>query len=232
MKCDSTVDETIEYYRLSYIQDGDIWQNTEEDFNPAVDFFSKYLPKNSLVLEQGCGTGHGIILHSALAGHSVEGFDISPEAIRLCKKRLTEKKVKPSLFKLWIQDVREFDYPLEYYDGIVDFYTLQHFPKSFQKDTIKKIYSSLKPEGLFLLGLHTKNNFSESDPEISIAEDGRVTLHHSESKVRHFYPRDVHPLELFLESVGFQIVLTYRGTEGGYCEIVCQKPAEREDCSS
>lgn len=232
MKCDSTVDETVEYYRLSYIQEGDIWQDTEEDFNPAVDFFSKYLPKTGLVLEQGCGTGHGIILNSALAGHSVEGFDISPEAIRLCKKRFAEKKVKPSRFKLWVQDIRDFDYPLEHYDGIVDFYTLQHFPQSFQKDTIKKIYSSLKHEGLFLLGLHTPDRFSESDPKISIAEDGRVTFHHSESKVRHFYPWDVHPLELFLESVGFHIVLTYRGTEGGFCEIVCQKPAKKEDCSS
>jgi cyclopropane fatty-acyl-phospholipid synthase-like methyltransferase len=167
-----------------------------------------------------------------LAGHSVEGFDISPEAIRLCENRFAEKKVKPQLFTLWVQDIRDFDYPLKYYNGIVDFYTLQHFPQSVQKDIIKKMYSSLKPEGLFLLGLHTPDNFSERDPKISIADNGRVTIHHSESKVRHFYPWDVHPLELFLESVGFQIVLTYRGTEGGCCEIVCQTPGKREGCSS
>ncbi len=224
-KKDSRIDETIEYYQSSYCQDGDIWQEDNEvSSGPAVDFFCDFLPKDSLVLEQGCGTGHGVILRIAQEGHSVEGFDISFKAVKICKNRFEEKKVKPSLFNLWVQDVRDFEYPAEHYDGIVDFYTLQHFPMSLQKDIIKRIYRSLKPGRLFLLGLESIYQFSESDPHTSIAEDGCVTIHHSESKVRHFYPWDIHPLELLLESVGFRVVLTYRGTEGGSCEIVCQKP--------
>ncbi|MBU7029786.1 MAG: class I SAM-dependent methyltransferase [Theionarchaea archaeon] len=229
-KSDSQIDETVEYYRLSYLKEGDIWQDNDEfDSGPASDFFINSLPKNSLVLEQGCGTGHGFVLRGALAGHSVEGFDISLKAIEICATRLTEKKVDPSLFNLWVQDIRDFVYSAEHYNGIVDFYTLQHFPKPLQKDIIKKVYNSLKPQGLFLFGLHTTDKFSESDPKISIAENGRVTLHHSETEVRHFYPWDVHPLESFLESVGFRIVLTYRGTENGFCEIVCQKPGKVKD---
>lgn len=227
---DPRIDETIEYYQSSYSERGDMWQDYGEvSFGSAADFFVDFFSENSLILEQGCGTGHGVILRNALAGSHVEGFDISPDAIRICTEKLIEKNVNPSLFNLWVQDVRDFDYPKEHYDGIVDFYTLQHLPIPLQKEIIAKIYTSLKPGGLFLLGMETTAEFSEDDPQITIAEDGCVTLHHSESEVRHFYPWDIHPLESFLESVGFRIVLTYRGTEGDSCEIVCQKPKKGEE---
>ncbi|KYK38235.1 MAG: hypothetical protein AYK18_17695 [Theionarchaea archaeon DG-70] len=202
-----------------------MWQDDDEvSSGVAADFFVDFFPENSLVLEQGCGTGHGVILRNALAGCVVEGFDISGEAIKICTEKFIEKNIEPSRFRLWVQDMRVFDYPKEHYDGIVDFYTLQHFPIPLQKDIIRKIYNSLKHRGLFLLGLESKAQFSESDPQITFAEDGCVTIYHSESHVRHFYPWDIHSLESYLESVGFRIVLTYRKTQGGSTEIVCFKP--------
>jgi SAM-dependent methyltransferase len=219
----TTIDNTIESYRLSYIQNNDIWKNYKADyFNPATDFFINSFNKNSLILDQGCGTGY-LILRHALAGHFIEGFDISPEAIELCRRRLVENNIDKSFFKLWVQDIREFDYPNECYNGIADYYTLHHFPKSLQKEIIKKIYQSLKPLGFFLLGMFSKDQFPENKQNNIIAENGYVSVSFKTGK-RFFYLWEVHQLESFLESVGFRIILTYRGLKYHSCEIICQKP--------
>lgn len=222
---DSIINETIEFYRLSYAQSIVEQDSSEERISPAIDFFIASLPEKSLVLEQGCGIGYGLFVRIALAGHSVEGFDISPEAIKILTNRLRERDIEPSSFNLWVQDIRDFDYPLQHYDGIVDHYTLHHFPVPLQKDIITKVFHSLKPQGLFFFGLNFSDQFRRGNPHCIFGDNGRVTI--DSFPPRHYYPWDIHSLESFLESVGFRVVLTFRGTKGGFCDIVCQNPQKR-----
>ncbi|MFX0184007.1 MAG: class I SAM-dependent methyltransferase [Candidatus Hodarchaeota archaeon] len=221
----SSINITIESYRLAYTQYGDIWEGSDEDyFNPATNFLIHSLPEGSLILDQGCGTGY-LILRCAMRGHSIEGFDISPEAIELCRRRFAEKNIDSSIVKLLIQDLRDFEYPKTHYNGIIDYYTLHHFPKSFQKVIIRKIYHALKPSGLFLLGMFSKAQFPKTTPLISTTKDGGVSVPFKYGR-RVFYLWDTNHLESFIESTGFRLILTYRGVKYHSCEIICQKTAD------
>ena len=222
----STIDVTVDSYLKAYSLYGDIWEDYNEDYsNSITDFFIHSLPEGSLILDQGCGTGY-LLLRCTLVGHILEGFDISPEAIKICKNRLIENSIDPSFFKLWFQDIRAFNYPKKHYNGIIDYYTLHHFPKFLQKDIIQNIYLALKPAGLFLLGMFSKSQFPNNNPSIIYSEDGGVSVP-SKSGRRFFYLWEVPLLESFLESIGFRIILTYRGIKHRLCEILCEKPENK-----
>ena len=81
----------------------------------------KYLPKNSRVLDLGCGAGVPVDDLLLKAGHRVIGMDISSEQIELAKNNCCEGEYLVGD----IQDLRESEYRV---DGVVSFYTIFHVP--------------------------------------------------------------------------------------------------------
>ena len=104
----------------------------------------KYLPKNSRVLDLGCGAGVPVDDLLLKAGHRVIGMDISSEQIELAKNNCCEGEYLVGD----IQDLRESEYRV---DGVVSFYSIFHVPRTKQSELLKKVASFLPKGGMLLI---------------------------------------------------------------------------------
>ncbi|MFL2795777.1 MAG: class I SAM-dependent DNA methyltransferase [Paracoccaceae bacterium] len=105
--------------------------------------FSNALPKNGLVLDYGCGPGY--FARKFLAdGFEVDAFDASEKMIEIASM---EKQIN-----WWVADFKLFR-ATKKYDGIWANFSLLHAAKKEITPFIKTIFKSLKPHGLFSIGL-------------------------------------------------------------------------------
>lgn len=105
--------------------------------------FSSALPKNGLVLDYGCGPGY--FAKKFLAdGFKVNAFDASEKMIEIAS---IETQVD-----WWVADFKSF-HATNKYDGIWANFSLLHASKKDFTPLIRTIFKSLKPDGLFSLGL-------------------------------------------------------------------------------
>ena len=105
--------------------------------------FSNALPKNGLVLDYGCGPGY--FAKKFLAdGFKVDAFDASEKMIEIAS---IETQVN-----WWVADFKSFR-ATKLYDGIWANFSLLHAPKKEIIQLIQTIFKSLKPHGLFSVGL-------------------------------------------------------------------------------
>ena len=105
--------------------------------------FSSLLPKNGIILDYGCGPGY--FSKKFLAdGFQVNAFDASEKMIELASK---ETQINWS-----VTDFKSFRAKTKY-DGIWANFSLLHAPKKEITSLIQIIFKSLKPRGLFSLGL-------------------------------------------------------------------------------
>ena len=105
--------------------------------------FSNALPKNGLVLDYGCGPGY--FAKKFLAdGFKVDAFDASEKMIEIAS---IEAQVN-----WWVADFKSFR-ATKLYDGIWANFSLLHAPKKEIIQLIQTIFKSLKPHGLFSVGL-------------------------------------------------------------------------------
>ncbi|WP_372882515.1 class I SAM-dependent methyltransferase [Psychromonas sp.] len=99
----------------------------------------------------GCGVGDDAQALSE-AGYEVTAFDISPEAIRLCKKRYSDTKVKYLIADL-------FDYPsqwFENYDLVYECNTIQVLPGKYRVQARSAMVSLLAPQGFILVSCRSR----------------------------------------------------------------------------
>lgn len=104
----------------------------------------KYLPKNSRVLDLGCGPAVPIDDVLLKAGHSVTGIDISSEQVKLARKKCPEGEY----IVRDIRELREGEYKAE---AVVSFYTLFHISRDKQAGILKIMASYLVSGGWLLI---------------------------------------------------------------------------------
>ena len=105
--------------------------------------FSNALPRNGIVLDYGCGPGY--FAKKFLAnGFKVDAFDASKKMIEIAS---IETQVN-----WWVADFKSFR-ATKLYDGIWANFSLLHAPKKEIIQLIQTIFKSLKPHGLFSVGL-------------------------------------------------------------------------------
>ena len=163
--------------------------------------FSNALPKNGLILDYGCGPGY--FAKKFLAdGFKVDAFDASKKMIEIAS---LETQVN-----WWVADFKSFR-AVKQYDGIWANFSLLHAPKKEISQLIRTIFKSLKPHGLFSLGL--KLGTGEKRDKI-----GRQYSYFEECEIRNillkekFYPISHHFGEakgLDGESAKFIIILSH-----------------------
>lgn len=104
----------------------------------------KLVPKKSTILDLGCGAGVPVDDIFIKAGHSVIGIDISPEQIKLARK-----KCKGGDFLVGdISQLKPGEYSVE---AVVSFYTLFHAPRGEHLKILKVMGSFLKKDGVLLV---------------------------------------------------------------------------------
>lgn len=104
----------------------------------------KYLPKNSRVLDLGCGPAVPIDNILLKAGHCVTGIDISGEQVKLARKNCPEGEYSVGD----ICELREGEYRAE---AVVSFYTLFHISRDKQAEILKIMASYLVSGGWLLI---------------------------------------------------------------------------------
>ncbi|NHJ46369.1 MAG: methyltransferase domain-containing protein [Asgard group archaeon] len=121
----------------------------EMNFMPE---FCSLIPKESLVLDLGCGAG--IPFTSYLSERfDVIGIDISDKQIELAKKNVP----KATFIR---KDMTELDFDDNYFGGILAYFSIIHIPREEHQSLFVNLYRILQPNGVALFTLH-----STDDPE-------------------------------------------------------------------
>ncbi len=97
-------------------------------------------------LDIGCGIG-AATLFLAEKGFVVDAFDISENAVNLCRQRLKERGLNANVKVMDAKLISQL--PDESYDCIFEISVLQYNPYNSIKEIIKNIHKKLKPNGKF-----------------------------------------------------------------------------------
>lgn len=106
----------------------------------------------------GCGVGDDAEALSAF-GYDVIAFDISSEAIRLCKNRYPQSKVKYSVENL-------FDYPQKWrnnFDLVYECNTIQVLPDKYRIQARDAMVSFLDEDAFILVSCRSRNEGDQLD---------------------------------------------------------------------
>ena len=106
----------------------------------------------------GCGVGDDAEALSR-AGYKVTAFDISPEAIRLCKKRYPESKVNYLVADL-------FNYPQDWresFDLVYECNTIQVLPGKYRIEARDAMVSLLALDGYILVSCRSRLENQQED---------------------------------------------------------------------
>jgi ubiquinone/menaquinone biosynthesis C-methylase UbiE len=110
------------------------------------DIFLKHLQKENRtsLLEIGAGTGKDSLFFQQ-KGLKVTAIDFSEEMVRLCKEK--------GLSDVHCIDVREMDFPSNYFDAIYTLNCLFHIPKIEMISVLRQIRRIMRPDGLLYFGV-------------------------------------------------------------------------------
>lgn len=161
--------ETREYEMMYQVEDTHFWYEGMRKITKTL--LDQYLPKNKKlkILDAGCGTGRNIIFLKTYG--NVSGFDISPQAIKFCKKRGLKNIKKASINKI--------PYSENVFNIVTCFDVLYHRRANY-KEAIKEFYRVLKTDGILLIrvpayqwlkgyhdqAVHTKHRFEKEELKI------------------------------------------------------------------
>jgi len=116
----------------------------------------KYAGRKAIVI--GCGVGDDAEALSE-SGYEVTAFDISPEAIRLCKNRYPDTKVNYLVADL-------FDYPSQWtenFELVYECNTIQVLPGKYRIQARDAMISLVAPLGYILVSCRSRLNGEQVD---------------------------------------------------------------------
>lgn len=100
------------------------------------------------VLDLGCGPGVPVLQMLLSGGASVVASDISTKQLELAKARYPEANLIQG-------DMSILSFEPASFHGLVCFYTLFHLPRTEQQELLSKVFSWLRPGGMFVFNCAT-----------------------------------------------------------------------------
>lgn len=177
----------------------------------------KYLPKEGLILDLGCGLGNFChVLTLTGKKRKVVGIDFDKERIKLARKTVT--KNENLVFRS--EDLRKAR--LERCKGAVLFDVLHHLRYNFHQELLTKIYHVLEPGGILVM-MESDNKPWWKYLVWRIWE--LVAIGFSITRGESLSPRNKKDLTKILEDVGFQVKaeLYHKGRLFPHLLYVCRK---------
>jgi SAM-dependent methyltransferase len=104
------------------------------------------LPKNSRVLDLGCGSGVPVAYELATRGHQVVGIDRSSRQVSLARSNVPNAHFIHA-------DMTFVEFAPRSFDAVVAFYSTTHVPRDEHAGLLRRIASWLRPGGIFLASL-------------------------------------------------------------------------------
>ena len=149
----------------------------------AYKAFPKYLPKDCRkILDLGCGTGLELDeIWKMYPDLSVTGIDLSKDMLAYLKNKHPDKDLT-----VICADYFQHDLGKEVWDAAVSFESLHHFLIPEKTGLYRKLYESLKPGGIFLLGDYIACCQEEEEVLMEVWAHKRKRDHIPEDQFIHF----------------------------------------------
>ncbi len=153
------------------------WAEFNQD-GEEIAYFQKYVEQRQPALDVACGTGR-LLIPYLRAGLDVDGCDVSPDMIALCREKMDGEGLATSLF---VQPMHELDPPRSYRTIFVCGGFGLGSSREQDVEALGRFYENLEPGGTLVLD--NENPYSPDYPWLSWRKDERVGL-----------PRPPKPLE-------------------------------------
>ena len=105
------------------------------------------IPKDSQILDAGCGNGKPVAKFLSEKEYDVIGIDISKKLIKEAQKNAPKAKFK-------IMSIYNLKFPPNRFDAIVSFFAILHLEKSKVKEVFNKFHKILKYNGYLLFSVN------------------------------------------------------------------------------
>ena len=126
------------------------WAEFNDDFRPhEIPYFHRYVERGQPALDVACGTGR-LLLPYLRTGLDVDGCDVSPDMIALCRGKAARERLSPTL---WVQAMHELE-PSRRYKTI---YVCGAFGLGSDREqdgeALRRFHDCLEPDGTLLLDI-------------------------------------------------------------------------------
>jgi SAM-dependent methyltransferase len=108
------------------------------------------LPESCAVLELGCGAGEPVTRRLS-ERHRVVAIDVSERQLELAATNAPDAQLLHG-------DMAEVSFPRSSFDAVVAFYSISHVPRTAHADLLARIVEWLRPGGLVLLTMGSRDN--------------------------------------------------------------------------
>lgn len=198
------------------------FSQTRSRFWKDLEFIKKFAPRNSTILDFGCGNGRLIELFKHKNIKYV-GVDVSEGLINLAKKNAAGLRESRNAQFLKIEsDFKKLPFPSELFDAIYSIAVFHHLPsQKVRMQTMEELYRLLKKDGFIIItawnlwqSRYQKNIFinwkdrllRRSDLDIN---DCYITFTDNEGNIfnRFHHAFTKHSLKKLLKKAGFEIVI-------------------------
>ena len=160
----------------------------------------RYLKKESLILEGGCGRGQHVYSLS-VNGFNVKGLDFAKNTV---------EKLKPILpGMIDLGDVRKMSYEASSFDGYWSLGVIEHFYDGYD-DIFQEAYRVLKPSGYFFLAFPSMSIFRRLKSKLGLYD---LWVDSKENDGFYQFALDQDQVIKELEDLGF-VVLKTKGLDG------------------
>jgi len=114
----------------------------------ALRFVLEHSAEGARVLDAGCGAGI-LAIEMAQRGFEVEGWDVSPQLLGLCRDNFRRAAIASERYRLSLGDIVEADLPEAGFDAITALGFLQYQPDEAQ--ALRRLARLLRPGGVLVV---------------------------------------------------------------------------------
>ena len=115
---------------------------------PEIDYFRPFVEEGQPALDVACGTGR-LLIPYLKAGLDVDGADISPDMLELCRERAEREGLQPP--NLYAQPLHELDIPRRYRTIVLCGGFGLGGQREHDAKGLRRLYEQLEPGGLLIL---------------------------------------------------------------------------------
>lgn len=144
---EETRDISLESMDGFFSERADTYEVHMSQWKRHYEWLSELLPKDtSTLLDLGCGTGLELDrIFRRFPSVEVTGVDLSEKMLDLLRKKHPDKNLHLVLADYFLYEPKR-----ESFDAAITFQTLHHFKAEKKREIFKKIYSALKPGGVYI----------------------------------------------------------------------------------
>ncbi len=122
------------------------WAEFNED-GPEIAYFQRFVESGEPALDVACGTGR-LLIPYLKAGLDVDGCDVSPDMIALCREKAERAGLSPNLF---VQPMHKLDPPRTYRTIFVCGGFGLGSDREQDSEALRRFYDCLEPDGTLVL---------------------------------------------------------------------------------